>query len=169
MNKYIKCAAVVAVGLVLTGCGGKKLTCSYSEESTFDGVKKKQLKYEFSKDGKNVEKYSQILSVKYTDKALEYYDEDLDDILEEVEDNCEKYDDVDFVTCKAELSGNKITQIITLNLKGLDEDDVEDMLDDDKIDRAIYEDVKDLLESSYEDLLKKSKDDEEELYKYDCR
>ena len=169
MNKYIKCAAIATIGLALTGCGGKKLTCSYSESSSFKGEQNQQLTYVFSKDGKSIEKYTEVSSVNYTEKALKYYDEDLKDVLEDAEDDCEEYEDVDFIVCKAELKGNKITQTITYNLKGLDEDDLKDMYDDKDISYSVYSKAKKLYDKDYDDLVHDANDDDESLYKYSCK
>lgn len=169
MNKYIKYAAIAVIGITLTGCGGKKLTCTYSESSSFQGEEKQHITYDFDKDGKNVEKYTEVLSAKYTDKALKYYDKDLDDILKDAEKDCDEYEDVDFITCKVELKGNKITQTITYNLKNLDEDEIKDMYDDKDISYSVYSKVKKILDYDYDDVLKDSKDEDESLYKFDCK
>lgn len=169
MNKYIKYAAIATIGLALTGCGGKKLTCSYSESSSFTGEQTQQNTYVYDKDGKNLQKYTEVKSAKYTEKALKYYDKGIDDVLKQAEEDCDDYEDVDFITCNATAKGNKITQTITYNFKGLDEDDIKDMYDDKDISYSVYSKAKKLLDKSYNDLVRDSNDDDESLYKYSCK
>lgn len=169
MNKYIKIAVVTTLGLILTGCGEKKITCSYKENSSFSGDQSQEITYVFSKDGKKIEKYIETLSVKYTDKALKYYDEDIEDVVDEAEEDCEDYEDADFITCKVTSKGNKITQTITYDLKKLDEDDLEDIYDDEDISYSIYTKTKKMLDEDYEDIKDDYNDDDSSLYKYSCR
>ena len=170
MNKLIKVAAVASIGLALTGCGSsKKITCSIKTTNSFSGEQSEKLIYEFSKDGKKLEKYTEEKTVKYSDKALEYYNEDIDDIAEDAEEDCEDYEDSEIVTCSVKTSGKKITQSITYNVKGLDEDDLEEMYDDKDITYSEYSKAKRLVEKDYDELLKDSKDKDNSLYKYECK
>lgn len=170
MNKYVKIAAVATIGLVLTGCNsGKKFTCSVTNTSSFSGDSTEKIIYEFSKDGKDVVKYTEEKSYKYTDKALEYYDEDIDDIAEEAEEDCEDFEDSDIVTCEVKTSGKKVTQIVTLDLKDLDEDDLEDLYDDKDISYSVYSKAKKVIEAKYDDLKKDSQDKNNSLFKYSCK
>lgn len=170
MNKYVKIAAVATIGLVLTGCnGGKKLTCSVTNTSSFSGDSTEKMIYEFSKDGKKVEKYIEEQSYKYTEKALEYYDEEIEDIAEEAEGDCEDYEDSDIVTCEVKVSGKKVTQTVTYDLKGLDEDDLEEMYDDKDITYSVYSKAKRVIDNNYDDLKKDSQDRKNSLFKYSCK
>lgn len=170
MNKYVKIAAVAAIGLALTGCAsGKKITCSVKNSSSFSGDSTEKMIYEFSKDGKKIEKYTEEVSYKYTDKALEYYNEDIDDIAEEAEEDCEDYEDSEIATCKVTTSGNKVTQTITYDLKGLDEDDIEEMYDDKDISYSEYSKAKRLLEKDYDDIKEDSANKSNSLFKYSCK
>ena len=170
MNKYVKIAAVATIGLALTGCAsGKKLTCSVTNTSSFSGDSTEKMIYEFSKDGKKIEKYTEEQSYKYTEKALEYYNEDIEDIAEEAEEDCEDFEDSDIVTCKVTTSGRKVTQTVTFDLKGLDEDDLEEMYDDKDITYSVYSKAKRLLEKDYATLKEDAANKSNSLYKYNCK
>lgn len=170
MNKLTKIAAVATIGLTLTGCGnGKKITCSYTENNSFSGNSEEKITYVYDKSGKNIEKFIETKSEEYTEKSLKYYDKDLEDILESAEEDCEKYEDSEVATCTAKLKGNKITQTITYNIKGIDEDDLEEMYDDEDITYLEYSIIKGLLKNDYEDIVKDSQDDDNSLFKYNCK
>lgn len=170
MNKVLKIAAVASIGLFLTGCGAKKITCSRTQTDSYYGEESEKIAYEFDKSGENLVKVTQTFSVKYTDKYLEYmddeYDEDLDDVLEEAEEDCEDYEDNDFTTCKVSKKGNAITQTVTYKLKDLSKKDLEEMYDDDDISSSVYYDLIDFVSVDYDDIKKDSQDSSNH---YNCK
>ena len=169
MNKMLKIAAVASIGLLLTGCGGKKITCTHTSTDSYYGEESEKLVYEFDKEG-NISKVTETISMKVTDKYLEYmedeYDEDLEDALEEAEEECEEYEDADFITCKATLKGNKITQTRVIDLKDLDEDDLEDLYDDGDVSYSDYYAILDYLDNDYDDIKKDAAKSEN---RYSCK
>lgn len=169
MNKMLKIAAVASIGLLLTGCGGKKITCSHTSSDSYYGEESEKLVYEFDKEGK-VTKVTETISMEVTAKYLEYmddeYDEDLEDALEDAEEECEEYEDADFISCKATLKGRKITQTRTIDLKDLDEDDLEEMYDDDELSYSDYHEILEYLDSDYDDIKKDAADNDNQ---YSCK
>ena len=170
MNKLVKIAAVASIGLALTGCAsGKKVTCTMKSSNSFSGDTTEKMVFEFSKDGKKLEKYTEEVSYKYTDKALEYYNEDIDDVVEEAEEDCEDFEDSEIATCKVTKSGNKVTQTVTFDLKGLDEDDLKELYDEKDISYSEYSKAKNIIEYDYEDVKEKSANKSNSLFKYSCK
>lgn len=170
MNKFVKIAAVASIGLALTGCAsGKNITCTMKSSNSFSGDTTEKMIFEFSKDGKKLEKYTEEVSYKYTDKALEYYDEDIDDVVEEAEEDCEDFEDSEIATCKVTKSGKKVTQTVTFDLKGLDEDDLKDLYDGKDISYSEYSKAKSIIEYEYDDVNEKSASKSNSLFKYSCK
>ena len=170
MNKYIKFAAVACIGFALTGCGGgKKISCTRTEEDSFEGKSTEKITYEFSKDGNSIEKYIEESSVKFTDKYLEYQDEDIEYFAKSAESTCEDYEDSEITTCDVKVDGKKITMTLTLNLKGLDEEDLNDMYKDKDITYSEYSKAKKVIDAKYDKTKKDTEDKDESLFKYSCK
>ena len=170
MNKYFKMFVIVLLGVILTGCGSnKKITCTVTENDSSKGEAIEKAIYQFSKDGKKIEKYTEETSFKYNNRYLEYKDIDIERIYKETLEECDDYKNYSIVTCKVTTKGNKVTQTLTYNLKGLVEDDVKEMYDDKEINYTIYSKVKTLLSRNYDDLKKDINDKNNSLYIYGCK
>ncbi len=170
MKNSLKIFAVAAIGIALTGCSnGKKITCKVEATDSSKGEATQKTTYEYSKDGKNIEKYTKEETYKYNDRYMEYADVEIDDLVEEYEEDCEDYEDYDIVTCKVSSGKNSITQTLTYDLKGLDEDDLEEMYDEKDINYSIYSTAKRLVDKSYDDMKKDINDKDNSLYIYGCK
>ena len=170
MKRSAKILMVASVSLLITGCGGKKMTCEYSRSDSYSGKEVQKITYDFTKDGKKLNKVTNYREATYTDKYLSYmderYSENINDVLNARQEECKKYDDIDFISCKANLKGKTVSMTLTYDLKKLDKDVVKNLYDDDEISSSVYHDIIDLLEKDYDDLSKSAKDSS---YKYSCK
>jgi Uncharacterized protein conserved in bacteria len=116
MRKISTMAIAFICLIVLTGCGGgKKLSCTVEEASTYNEIDTTgyEIKFEFSKDGKKLNKFTESAYAKYSSSASK---EDLNEVYEDLKDSCKEFNDYAGVTCKGNKAGTKLSKTITVNL-----------------------------------------------------
>lgn len=128
--------------LFLTGCGGKTLTCTRSEEES--GMKvSEEIKLTFDKEGKEVNKGSfkaQFeVSEEYSSKMSDF-EEYVKEEFAEVEENGAKV--------KIETKSNKLTVGISYDASKLTEDQKDELYYDDLYYDGSYDEAKEDLEDS---------------------
>lgn len=162
MKKYAKIFAVALMFVLVTGCGGKKITCTYSESDSYHGKAYQKIVREYNSNGIGIVKYTTYNEQSYNQRYLTYlqneYKETINDLYKDALESCEKYNSASFVTCKTKLKGKKITQTITFNLKGMTKDSIEKLYDNDAISYSVYSTAVEALESTYDKDLLDAKD-----------
>jgi len=127
--------------LILTGCGGKTLTCTMSEEE--DGMTmSNEMKFTFDKEGEKITKGSVVFDVEVDEEYAEYLDELEEDLKDEFEDI------EDFADVKLKTKNNSFSVEIKYSTKDLSEDELEELYYADIYDDVTYEELKEELEDS---------------------
>lgn len=102
--KNKKCLGILGLAgatLLLTGCGGNKLTCTMSEEQEGMGKSEAELVFKYDKDGKKIENIDMKMSIELeNDEMLETYKGFFDEMCEDEDAPSD---------CKVKTSGNKLT------------------------------------------------------------
>jgi len=139
---------VLVFGLVctlfLTGCGGKKLTCTMSETEEGNTMEEK-IVLTFDKEGKEIQKGSRSLRI----SVDEEYAELLSYAAESAE---EEFEDIkDFAKVDIKSSDNSLKVEVSYNTKGLTEDQLEALEDAEVYASEVsYDEMKEeLTESGY--------------------
>ena len=90
--KNKKLLGVIGLGcsaLLLTGCGGKKLTCTMEEEADGMGTTKMEMVFHFDKEGKKVESLDMEMAIEYDkdikDETKEFYEGFFEETCEDEE------------------------------------------------------------------------------------
>ena len=179
MKKFAKLFVVALMFVLVTGCGGKKITCTYTTSDSYYGKDNnyneavtldKKIVREYADNGIGVVKYTIYSEQTYNQKYLTYlqteYKETINDLYKDALESCDKYNSASFVTCKVKLKGKKISQTITYNLKGMTKDSLEKLYDDDAISYSVYSTAVDAIGSTYDkDLV----DTKEPSNQYTCK
>lgn len=170
MKKFAKLFVVALMFVLVTGCGGKKITCTYSESDSYHGKSYQKIVREYADNGIGVVKYTIYSEQTYNQKYLTYlqteYKETINDLYKDALESCDKYNSASFVTCKVKLKGKKISQTITYNLKGMTKDSLEKLYDDDAISYSVYSTAVDAIGSTYD---KDLADTKEPSNQYTCK
>ena len=112
--KNKKCLGIFGLAgatLLLTGCGGNKLTCTMTEE--MEGLMKgdAEVVVTFDKDWKKVTEVSSEQTVEILIEDVT--DEDIDELAEDAKSECDDYGD-EASKCDVKKNGKKVT----LSVKG---------------------------------------------------
>jgi len=105
--KNKKLLGVIGLGcsaLLLTGCGGKKLTCTMEDEQEGMGTMTMEMVFHFDKEGEKVENLDMEMGIEF--------DKDIDDEMKEFyesyfEETCEDEDAPE--DCKVSTKDNSVT------------------------------------------------------------
>lgn len=123
--KKIYLLGVFALCILLSGCGEKKLLCSYSSTNSFYGSDDVLAKYYFKKDG-TVDKYSINEKMVYNDAYLKSTNSTIDDQFKNAEEYCSSsLPESKNITCKATKTKNSITVVIDYKLSEMTQDEIE--------------------------------------------
>ena len=141
--KKISVLFVLVLCVVLTGCGKKKLLCSYSSTDSYRGSDSILAKFTFKKDGK-IDRYIVNEKVEFTDKYLKDTNSSVDDQLKAAEEYCKNsIPKTDKIKCNAVKNSNKaLSVIIEYNLSDMTKEDIQKL------------NLSDYLESKYDDVKK---------------
>lgn len=100
-KKYLGMLGLGCATLLLTGCGGNKLTCTMSEEQEGMGKTEAEVVFNYDSDGKKIESIDMEMSMELeSDEMVDMYKGFFDEM-------CEDEDAPS--NCKVKTSGNKIT------------------------------------------------------------
>ena len=131
MKKYLSVLLAVVLTLMLTGCGGKKLTCTKEEEEM--GMKMQEKAIVSYSDDK-ISKYTMEATIELTEEMEEYADQMLELLTEEMN----MYEEIKGVEVNTEKKGNKIIATVVFDVDKMDEEDL-DEIDDFDVNETIEE------------------------------
>lgn len=122
MKKISLCSIIVLL-LLLTGCGEKKVMCSYSSSNSYYGSDNVFAKYIFSKDGK-VTKYFINEKMTYNKQYLEDNNLTIDSIYEQGKEYCNNVPSSKNIKCSFSKSNNTINVTLEYNLSKMSKDEI---------------------------------------------
>ena len=93
--------------LLLTGCGEKKLICSYSSSNSYYGSDSIYIKYTFNKKG-NIAKYIVNEKISYNNQYLEGNNLTMDSLFEQSKEYCKNVPSSKNIKCNISKNGNSI-------------------------------------------------------------
>ena len=122
--KKISLFTILALCLLLSGCGEKKLLCQYSSTNSYYGSDTVLAKYTFKKDG-TIDKYSINEKMVYNDAYLKATNSTMDDQFKGAQDYCKNsIPQNKNIVCKATRYKNSITVVIDYNLSKLTKEEI---------------------------------------------
>ncbi|MBO5375662.1 MAG: hypothetical protein J6A52_02295 [Bacilli bacterium] len=100
-KKYLGVLGLGCAALLLTGCGGNKLTCTNTEEQDGFGKSTEKIVFNYDKDGKKIESLDMEMSIELeSDEMIDMYKGFLDQMCEDEDAPSD---------CKVKTSGKKLT------------------------------------------------------------
>ena len=122
--KRSKILMILAVVILVTGCGEKKLVCSRSKNDSYYGYNSITYKLDFNKKG-NVKKFSINSVSDYYDNYINNENINMNDELTEAKKICDTYKDSKYASCNVELYSNKkIVVDLKFDLDKLTDDEI---------------------------------------------
>ena len=107
--KKICMISVFVLCVLLTGCGQKKLLCTYSSSDSYRGSDNILVKFTFTKNGK-IDKYITNEKVTFTDNYLKATEMSIDDTYKSAQDYCKNnISNSNYSKCNVTKNGNSIT------------------------------------------------------------
>lgn len=123
MKKYIMLSVLILI-LLLTGCGEKKLTCSYSSSDSYHGSDEIFAKYIFDKNGK-IDKYIINEKMTYNDKYLKDNNISIDSLYEQNKEYCKSMPSSKYIKCNFNKRGNSLTAVMEYQISKMTKEEIE--------------------------------------------
>ena len=115
---------IFALCLILSGCGEKKLMCSYSSTNSFYGSDSVLTKYYFKKDG-TIDKYSINEKMTFNDAYLKSINSSMDDQFNSAKEYCSSIPESKNISCNVTKTKNSITVVIDYKLSKMTQEEID--------------------------------------------
>ncbi|MBR3523684.1 MAG: hypothetical protein IKN87_03260 [Bacilli bacterium] len=139
--KKISILSILAICLILTGCGTKKMECVYTSSNSQYGSDNMNARFIFKKDG-TIDKYTMIEEMTYNTNYLKAANTTVEKQYETAKEYCEKsVPKNDKIKCNVRKYKNSVTVTIDYYLSDMDEKDISELNISEYI-KAKYDDIK---------------------------
>lgn len=125
MKKY-NLLGVIVLLLIVTGCGERKLMCSYSSSDSYHGSDEVFTKYTFDKNGK-VKKYVINEKMTYNDKYLKDNNITIESLYEQNKEYCKNLPSSKYIKCNFNRRGNSLTAVMEYELSKMSNEELKEL------------------------------------------
>lgn len=125
--KKISLFGILVLCLLLSGCGEKKLICSYSSTNSYYGSDNVLAKYTFKKDG-TIDKYTINEKMVYNDVYLKATNTTIEDQYKNAQEYCKNsIPSSKNIVCKVTKNKNSLTVVIDYKLSKMTKEEIESL------------------------------------------